>query len=225
MILFIGTRFSNLYMMMMPFICSYRNKNEPTVIYQSFGYYRSTYVSLGRLCTLRKVRTIRVCLGGLALMIWKVGWSRPLLSHSSHHPIFPSPRRPFPVLLRPNSIPEWKEESSPPNRTSTNVDNIRQCVGRIGHCDRCLLSTVTGVYSAVSLTGHGVSGVCYCSSFDKACVCLLLQYLWLSCSRGGRGKVEDMCQETRFCFWKNNKRSSSSDDEQRPVWTRLPITH
>jgi hypothetical protein len=34
--------------------------------------------------------------------------------------------------------------------------------------------------------------VCVC-----VCVCLLLQYLLQSCSRGGRGIVEDMCYEVR----------------------------
>jgi hypothetical protein len=29
------------------------------------------------------------------------------------------------------------------------------------------------------------------------CLCLLLQYLLQSCSRGGRGIVEDMCHERR----------------------------
>jgi hypothetical protein len=33
-----------------------------------------------------------------------------------------------------------------------------------------------------------------------------------TCSRGGRGIVEDTCRSTR-------------DDEPRPVWTILPITH
>jgi len=32
---------------------------------------------------------------------------------------------------------------------------------------------------------------------DDKCVCLLLQYLLQSCSRGGRGIVEDMCYERR----------------------------
>ena len=31
----------------------------------------------------------------------------------------------------------------------------------------------------------------------QRCVCLLLQYLLQSCSRGGRGIVEDMCYERR----------------------------
>jgi len=33
--------------------------------------------------------------------------------------------------------------------------------------------------------------------FFCSCVCLLLQYLLQSCSRGGRGIVEDMCYERR----------------------------
>ena len=32
---------------------------------------------------------------------------------------------------------------------------------------------------------------------NRVCVCLLLQYLLQSCSRGGRGIVEDMCYERR----------------------------
>jgi hypothetical protein len=32
---------------------------------------------------------------------------------------------------------------------------------------------------------------------EGVCVCLLLQYLLQSCSRGGRGIVEDMCYERR----------------------------
>jgi len=43
------------------------------------------------------------------------------------------------------------------------------------------------------------------------CVCLLLQYLLQSCSRGGRGIVEDMCYETTSRGLK--------------AWTSLPITH
>ena len=39
--------------------------------------------------------------------------------------------------------------------------------------------------------GRGVGGV------GEGCVCLLLQYLLQSCSRGGRGIVEDMCYERR----------------------------
>jgi len=34
-----------------------------------FNFKASAYASLGRVCTLRKVRTIRGCLGGLALMV------------------------------------------------------------------------------------------------------------------------------------------------------------
>jgi hypothetical protein len=44
--------------------------------------------------------------------------------------------------------------------------------------------------------------LCYCG--NGLCVCLLLQYLLQSCSRGGRGIVEDMCYE------------NSRDDEPRP---------
>jgi hypothetical protein len=44
----------------------------------------------------------------------------------------------------------------------------------------------------------------------EICVCLLVQYLLQSCPRGGRGIVEDM---------------ATRDDEPRPVWTSLPITH
>jgi hypothetical protein len=33
--------------------------------------------------------------------------------------------------------------------------------------------------------------------FPPVCVCLLLQYLLQSCSRGGRGIVEDICYERR----------------------------
>jgi hypothetical protein len=44
-----------------------------------------------------------------------------------------------------------------------------------------------------------------------ACVCLLLQYLLQSCSRGGGGEQWRTCA-TRDC-------------EPRPAWTSLPITH
>ena len=58
------------------------------------------------------------------------------------------------------------------------------------------------------------------------CVCLLLQDLLQSCSRGGRRrvcvyycrtyyKVEDMCYLL----------GGMSDDEPRPVWMSLLITH
>jgi hypothetical protein len=40
------------------------------------------------------------------------------------------------------------------------------------------------------------------------CVCLLLQYILQSCSRGGRGIGEDMCCESK-----------------RPLWTSLSMTH
>jgi hypothetical protein len=43
------------------------------------------------------------------------------------------------------------------------------------------------------------------------CLCLLLQYLLESCSRGGEGK------QWRTC--------ATRDYEPRPVWTSLPITH
>jgi hypothetical protein len=42
------------------------------------------------------------------------------------------------------------------------------------------------------------------------CVCLLLQYLLQSCSRGGGG------EQWRTC--------ATRDYESRPVWTSLPIT-
>jgi hypothetical protein len=45
---------------------------------------------------------------------------------------------------------------------------------------------------------------------SKKCVCLLLQDLVQSCSHGGGGYG-------RAC--------ATRDDEPRPVWTRLPITH
>ena len=58
------------------------------------------------------------CLGGLALMIRKnsmvLGRSWPT-PHTT--PLFLPPEDPSPVLLRPNSIPEWREEPHPPNRT------------------------------------------------------------------------------------------------------------
>jgi hypothetical protein len=79
------------------------------------------------------------------------------------------------------------------------------------------------------------------------CVCLLLQYLLKSCSRGGRGIVEDdddafylTCAygtyrpqgiygaRLLFCFCKNKQKTSSSSTrkaEPRAVWTSLSITH
>jgi hypothetical protein len=40
--------------------------------------------------------------------------------------------------------------------------------------------------------GGGAEGEC-----ERECVCLLLQDLLQSCSRGGRRRVEDMCYERR----------------------------
>jgi hypothetical protein len=45
----------------------------------------------------------------------------------------------------------------------------------------------------------------------NVCVCLLLQDLVQSCLRGGGGR--------------NGRTCATRDDEPRPVWTRLPITH
>ena len=55
------------------------------------------------------------------------------------------------------------------------------------------------------------NSVAYRGKFAQVCV-LLLQDLLQSCARGGRRRVEDMCYERR-------------DDEPRPVWMSLPITH
>ena len=46
---------------------------------------------------------------------------------------------------------------------------------------------------------------------DRVCVCLLLQDPVQSCLRGGGGGY--------------GRTRATRDDEPRPVWTRLPITH
>jgi hypothetical protein len=51
-----------------------------------------------------------------------------------------------------------------------------------------------------------------CNCFIKACVCLLLQDLVQNCLNGGGGGGYGRTCATR-------------DDEPRPVWTRLLITH
>ncbi len=60
-----------------------------------------------------------------------------------------------------------------------------------------------GVCSAVQIIklfawGEGDSGgrVCVCVC---VCLCLLLNYLLQSCSRGGRGILENMCTGTTVC--------------------------
>ena len=69
--------------------------------------------------------------------------------------------------------------------------------------------------------------VYYCSTYYKAasvrhmCVCLLLQsrYLLQSCSREGRGIVEDMSR----CY--ERRRAEASGLLPVPRWTSLSITH
>jgi hypothetical protein len=61
---------------------------------------------------------------------------------------------------------------------------------------------------------EGGGGVCVfitAGPSTERCVCLLLQDLVQSCSHGGGGGYGRTC--------------ATRDDEPRPVWTRLPITH
>jgi hypothetical protein len=82
--------------MMMSFICSCRNKNEPKAIYPK-GTSHHTRLFRGPSTNDMKK------------------WDGPSRSWPTPHttPFFLPPEDPSPVLLRPNSIPEGREEPSP----------------------------------------------------------------------------------------------------------------
>jgi hypothetical protein len=62
----------------------------------------------------------------------------------------------------------------------------------------------------VTVEGWGMGAIR--SAKTPLCVCLLLQYLFQRCSRGGGGG-----KQWRTC--------ATRDYEPRPVWTSLPNTH
>jgi hypothetical protein len=84
---------------MMSFICSCRNKNQLKAIYPKGT---SHHTSLFR--------------GPSTNGMKKVGWSSPLLAHSSHHPLLPPPRRPLTGPPPPKFDPRMKRRNTLPKQ-------------------------------------------------------------------------------------------------------------